>query len=149
MSASSHHTAKTIVFTCMDERLETYISSLIQSFEGGAFHAAMAGGGAAFAAESDSAVALKQVLAAYKINHITDVYLQSHHDCGAYGLSGVVFHSRQEETSRLYADLDLATDMIKAALAESGEGSVELTIHTEVINLAGEKIERPLLAHVG
>jgi carbonic anhydrase len=149
MSVSSPHTAKTLVFTCMDERLASYISMLVQSFEGGAFHAAIAGGGAAFTTEPDRSVAVKQVVAAYKINRITDVYLQSHLDCGAYGLAGITFSSTIDETSRLYRDLDEAATMIESALAVTGAGLSMVSIHTQVVNVDGQQIERPQLTPVG
>lgn len=148
MSARIPHTAKAIVFTCMDERLEPAVTACIESFPGGAFHAAMAGGGAVFTIEPDRTVALKQVVAAYKINHVTDIYIQSHLDCGAYGLAGITFSSTIDEAVRLYADLDLAAAQIKKTLAEAGASSDEATIHTEVISLKGKTVDRPQLAHV-
>ena len=139
----SAHTAKAIVFTCMDERLEPAISRLIHSLEGGAFHAALAGGGAAFTFADDQATALKQVTAAYKINAITDVYLQSHTECGAYGLAGVTFADAPAEASRLYADLDQAAAAILAALADAGAQTGSVTVHTSVITPAGDEVSRP------
>lgn len=147
MLAPTPHTAKTIVFTCMDERLEPAVTALIESFNGGAFHAAMAGGGAAFTVEPDRTVALKQILLAAKINHVTDVYLQSHVDCGAYGLAGITFASTQDEAVRLYVDLDRAAAAVKQALARAGEDSRDVAVHTEVIDLQGHRVNRPQLAH--
>jgi hypothetical protein len=131
----------------MDERLEPAVTTLVESFKGGAFHAAMAGGGAAFTIEPDRAVAVKQIVLANQINHVTDIYLQSHLDCGAYGLAGIKFSSVADEAHRLYADLDIAADRVKTALIAAGNPSREVTIHTEVIGLDGRKITRPELTH--
>lgn len=146
MPVAQPHTAKAMVFTCMDERLEPAIRNLVHSLPGGAFHAAMAGGGAAFAFETDKPVAVKQVVAAFKINHITDLYLQSHTSCGAYGLAGVTFNSDVEEAGRLYADLAEAKQIVAAALAAAGAKPNEVTIHTDVIDLTGHRVAEPELS---
>jgi carbonic anhydrase len=142
------HTAKVLVFTCIDERLEPTVTALIESFKGGSFHVAMAGGGATFTTEPDCTVALKQIRAAYGINHVTDIYLQSHMDCGAYGLAGITFASPADEAARLYADLDQAAATVKKALVEAGATSAETNIHIEVIDLDGTPVPRPELARV-
>lgn len=139
------HTAKAIMFTCMDERLEATIERQINQLDGGAFHAALAGGGAALVFESDKPTALKQIIAAYKINHITKVYLQSHVECGAYGLAGVRFASKTQEIVRLYQDLDIAADNVSAALHAAGAQDNEVSIHVEVVRLDGQVVERPQL----
>jgi carbonic anhydrase len=143
MSNVPPHTAKAIVVTCMDERLEPAISALIHGLPGGAFHVALAGGGAAFTWESDQAVALKQVVAAYKINHIHDVYLQSHTNCGAYGLAGITFSTEIEEAERLYSDLDAAAHTVQQALYQAGAKEGEITVHTMVIDATGQPVDRP------
>jgi carbonic anhydrase len=143
MSTLKSHTAKTLVFTCMDERLEPAIRQLIHSQPGGAFHVALAGGGATLTSDTDSPVALKQIVTAYKINQVTDVYLQSHTDCGAYGLAGITFSSADEEATRLYADLAVARQRVEAALAQAGATPGSVTIHTQVINPAGELVDDP------
>lgn len=137
------HTAKSIVFTCMDERLEAALNVFIHNLEGGAFHAAMAGGGAVFSTEPDRTVALKQVVAAYKINRISNIYLQSHLDCGAYALAGVTFSTPDAEIARLYADLDTAYQQVNTALNEAGAQPGEVTVHLQVVDLAGNVMEHP------
>ena len=139
------HTAKALLFTCMDERLEAGIEAEIHQLTGGAFHAALAGGGAAFTSDSDRATALKQVVAAYTINHITDVYVESHLECGAYSLAGVTFHSQTEEIVRLYHDLGLAKAEITAALTAAGAPADSVIVHTSVVDLQGHTVERPEL----
>lgn len=148
MSNAAPHTAKAIMFTCMDERLEDSIEAAIHQLAGGAFHAAMAGGGAAITFESDRATALKQIVAAFKINHIGDVYLQSHLECGAYGLSGITFTSQFQEADRLHQDLDIAKAAVEAALVEAGALPNEVVVHTSVVDLDGHTIERPQTATV-
>jgi carbonic anhydrase len=134
-----HNTAKAILFSCIDDRLVQADDTFIAA-HGGAFHASLAGGGAAFLDAADRAVALKQIVAAYKINHATTVYLESHTDCGAYRLAGVTFASPEAEITRLYADLAQAAGYIKAALLEAGATESELVIETRVINPAGQFI---------
>ena len=137
------HTANTIVFTCIDDRLQPHITTLIQSQPGSAFHAALAGGGAAFTVEPDAQVALKQIVAAYNINQVIEIYLQSHLDCGAYRLAGVTFASPEAEVGRLYADLDIAAAKAKAALILAGAPTDQLQIYTQVITLDGQVLPKP------
>jgi carbonic anhydrase len=147
VSHSRPHFAKNVVFACIDDRLTKAHAAFIESI-GGAFHPAVAGGGLAFISEHDSATALKQVAAAFKINHVTDVYLESHTDCGAYALSGATFNSATEELARLYADLDEAAKLAEKALAEAGAESGEVKIHTRVVDPDGEVQSRPKPATV-
>lgn len=136
------HTAKATYFSCIDGRLNKHHASFIATLNGGAFEPAMAGGGAAILNATDRASALKQIVAAYKINAITDVYLESHTDCGAYRLAGVTFESPEQEITRLYADLDEAARLVKDALASEGAPPDNIAIHTQVVDPAGTLIER-------
>lgn len=136
---SAPHTAHTIMFTCIDERLESAISTHLQSIPGGAFHVALAGGGAVFTQEPEASVGIKQVLAASNIRPITDVIVQSHLDCGAYKLAGVVFDSRSEELNRLYADLGVAASKIKHSFMQH-YSDTSLTVHVQVIDLEGHLV---------
>jgi carbonic anhydrase len=108
----------------------------------------MAGGGQVFTLESDQTVAIKQIMAAYTINRVGEIYLQSHLDCGAYRLAGVEFTSHQEEIARLYADLDIAAGKVEKALAEVGAPLQKVIIHADVVNLDGEPVARPKLSRV-
>ena len=146
MSAIPKHTAKAIIFTCMDERLRNHIENIIRSLPGGAFHAALAGGGGAFSFEPDKHVALKQVVAAHKINQITDIYLESHLGCGAYGLAGITFANSQAEITKLHDDLSTARRVITEALLAEGVVAGTVHVHTRVIDLHGKPIDRPVLA---
>jgi carbonic anhydrase len=146
MSAAQPHTAKAIVFTCMDERLSNHVEKIIHSLPGGAFHAALAGGGGAFSFDSDKAVALKQVIAAYHINKITDIYLESHLSCGAYTLAGVTFADQTTEISRLHQDLATARRLITEALLAERVPAGTVHVHTRVIDLAGRPVKKPELA---
>jgi carbonic anhydrase len=143
MSIHIPHTAKAVLFTCIDDRLNETSSAFIQGLNGGAFHPSLAGGGLAFLDDAYRASALQQIIAAYKINHITDIYLQSHTDCGAYRLSGVTFASPEDELRRLYADLDQAATIIRPALAEAGAAPDEVAIHLEVVDPTGQPQSRP------
>src|SRR5664279_1108328 len=128
MSKASPHFAKSLYFTCIDERLFDNKSAYIDQL-GGAFHPAMAGGGHAIVNPEHRASAIMQIVIGYKVNHITDVYLESHTDCGAYGLSGITFSDPTEEINHLYRDLDTASELVKNALHEAGAKPGEVTIH--------------------
>lgn len=142
MSKSAPHFAKNVFFGCIDDRLvESHMQFIIKL--GGAFYPAVAGGGLAFVSEMDSDTALKQVAAAYAINHITDVYLESHTGCGAYALSGAVFQSEDDELNTLYADLDKASVLIQDALAAADAQPGEVTLHLTVVDPAGVMQPRP------
>jgi hypothetical protein len=146
VSKSNPHFAKNILFACIDDRLvEPHMKQIIKL--GGAFYAAVAGGGLAFVSESDRETSLKQVAASYAINHITDVYIESHLGCGAYALSGVKFSSETEELGRLYHDLDEAKGLVESVLIAQGANLSEVTIHTSVVNLEGNVQERPTRVH--
>jgi carbonic anhydrase len=142
VSTTSPHFAKNVFFACIDDRLvETHLKFVIKL--GGAFYPAVAGGGLAFIDESERATALKQVAAAYTINHINTVYLESHTDCGAYRLSGAVFNSLGEELERLYDDLDRAAILVQDTLAAAGAQRGEVTVHVRVVDPAGHVQARP------
>jgi carbonic anhydrase len=146
LSTTSPHFAKNVFFGCIDDRLvESHLRFIIEL--GGAFHPSVAGGGLAFVCD-DYGTALKQVAAAYKINQIDNVYLESHTDCGAYGLAGVVFHNPTEELNRLYADLDQAGELIQTALKQAGAKADEVTFHARVVNPEGVIQPRPQAARV-
>jgi carbonic anhydrase len=147
VSHAQPHFAKNVFFGCIDDRLVKPHAEYIESV-GGAFAPAVAGGGLAFVSEMESLTALKQVAAAYQINHITDAYLESHTDCGAYRLAGAVFTSPTDELLQLYHDLDQAAELVQQALVEAGARPGEVTIHTRVVNPGGELLERPQPAAV-
>ena len=110
---------------------------------GGAFYSAIAGGGLAFVSKDDQETSLKQVAASYAINHVEDIYIESHLECGAYRLSGAVFNSRDEELRRLYHDLDNAKALVESTLIAQGASLHEVKVHTSVVNLNGEIQPRP------
>jgi len=132
------HSANSVLFGCIDDRLSDADTTFIHSLHGGAFHPSMAGGGGAFLNEQDRDSAVKQITAAYQINHITDVYLESHTDCGAYRLAGIEFKDRTEELKRLRADLKQAATQVQAALNRAGAKAGEVAIHTRVITPTGQ-----------
>ena len=142
MSNLSPHFAKSVVFTCIDDRLASTEAQFITEV-GGAFHSAIAGGALAIISKLEQETALKQILAAYAINHIDNVYLESHTDCGAYKLSGAIFHTSTEEVSRLYSDLDQAAEIVTGALIKAGAKPGEVTVHTRVIDPSGTVQSRP------
>jgi len=136
------HFAKNVFFACIDDRLvQNHLKFIVEI--GGAFFPSVAGGGLAFIDPAERQTALKQVAAAYKINHITKVFLESHTDCGAYHLSGAVFHSVSEELTRLYRDLDEAAVLITETLEQAGAAPHEVTIHVNVVDPEGKTQPRP------
>ncbi len=136
MSTSHPHTAKSVFFGCIDDRLIKADADFIAA-HGDSFWASLAGGGAAFLAPEDRAVALKQIMVSYMVNQAQRVYLQSHTNCGAYRLAGVTFSSHEEELKRLYADLDQAATDVRAALIEAGAKPSDIHISTQVVDPAG------------
>jgi carbonic anhydrase len=140
------HFAKNVFFGCIDDRIvETHLNFIIKI--GGAFYPAVAGGGFAFVDLGERETALKQVAAAYSINHVTTIYIESHTDCGAYRLAGIQFTSAADEIDHLYQDLDTASDLVKHELETAGAGPGEVTILTRVIDPSGTLIPRPTPAN--
>lgn len=143
MSTITPHTAKSVFFGCIDDRLVEADVAFIKKLEGGAFHPKIAGGGIAFLTEEDRRSALKQIAASYRINHITDVYLESHTDCGAYKLAGITFDDPITETRRLYEDLDRAAEAVRNTLIEAGAQEGEVAVHLRVVDPDGQLVDRP------
>jgi carbonic anhydrase len=142
VSTSKPHFAKNVFFGCIDDRLvESHLKFIIEI--GGAFFPAVAGGGLAFVDPSEQATALKQVAAAYAINKIDTVYLESHTDCGAYRLAGIKFESDAAEVDHLYHDLDKAAVLIQDALTAAGASPDEVTVHVQVVDPSGGIIPQP------
>ena len=144
MSQPAPHFAKSCLFACIDDRLASPDFEYIKEI-GGAFCPALAGGGLAIVSQATRQAALTQIVLSYKINKITDVYLQSHTDCGAYRLAGAIFTTPQAEVERLYADLHEAGKLVNEALLEAGAKPGEVKIHLRVVDPAGRLIPgRPL-----
>ncbi len=133
------HFAKSVLFACIDDRLAQTDFEYIREI-GGAFCPALAGGALAIVNETTRATALAQIVIAWKVNHITDVYLQSHTDCGAYRLNGIMFENSETETRRLYADLHQAADLVKDALTVAGASASELKFHLRVVEPSGQPV---------
>ncbi len=143
--SSPEHFAKNMFFGCIDDRLvELHLHFIIEI--GGAFYAAVAGGGLAFVDTAERDTAIKQVVASYLINHIDTVYLESHTECGAYRLAGITFTDRRDEITKLYNDLDRAAQLVQEALASAGAKPGEVKILTRVVDPVG--IEQPHPQHV-
>jgi carbonic anhydrase len=137
VSTTTPHFAKNVLFGCIDDRLvENHLKFIIKI--GGAFFPAVAGGGLAFVDPAEQATALKQVTAAYAINKIDTVYIESHTDCGAYRLAGITFESDAQEIDHLYRDLDRAAGLIEDALAGAGAKPGEVSAHVRVVNPEGQ-----------
>jgi len=133
MSDNDHHFAKSIFFSCIDDRLVDSHYTFVKQING-AFCADMAGGGLALISPEQSQAALEQIIDAYKINHIDHVYIESHIDCGAYLLSGVTFIDRESEVGKLYADLETAKSAVQSALIQAGAQAGEVTVLTRVVD---------------
>ena len=136
MSTYPSHSAKNVYFGCIDDRLvQPHI--LFVDMIGGAFCPSLAGGALAFISPEQRDIALKQIIAAYSINHIDHVYIESHTDCDAYGLAGVVFNDLEEEIQRLYKDLEFAKNEVVGALLRAGAQTTEFKVITRLIDPEG------------
>jgi carbonic anhydrase len=134
------HTAAALYLTCMDDRLVPYKEQrkqeLAQRFHA-VFDPTMAGGALAPLSHQTEAATLLQIKAAYDISHISDVFLETHLDCGANQvLLGRKFESQQEEIATLWHDLDKA----KGAVEELG---LPLKVHLSLVDPNGESVPRP------
>jgi len=136
------HFAKSVLFACIDDRLAQTDFEYVQEI-GGAFCPALAGGALALINETTRATALAQIVIAWQVNHITDVYLQSHTDCGAYRLNSITFTSADEEVARLYTDLHQAAGLVREVLIAAGAPARELKIHLRVVDPAGQPVPEP------
>jgi len=143
VSQTAPHFAKSLFFACIDDRLAAPDFEYIKQI-GGAFVPALAGGGLAIISRDTRAAAVAQITLAYQINRITDVYLQSHTDCGAYRLAGVSFESPQTELEHLYADLHQAKTIVSAALEAAGAKPGDVTIHLRVVDPSGHLLPEPV-----
>lgn len=141
MSNAYPHTASSLYFSCIDDRLVRSTLEFIID-HGNAFHPSLAGGGAAFNDPSERIVALKQIVAAYQIAGVTEIYLVSHTDCGAYRLAGITFSSIEDESAQLYADLESASNYAREALHIAGANPDSIKIHIRVVDPAGKLVER-------
>jgi carbonic anhydrase len=139
------HFAKNVLFACIDDRLAQPDFGYIKEI-GGAFCPALAGGALAIVNEATRAIALAQITIAYQINQITDIYLQSHTDCGAYRLAGIHFESHEAEIERLYTDLRQAENYVREALIAAGADANKIKIHLRVVDPAGKLLPNPLVA---
>jgi len=133
------HFAKNAVVTCIDDRLFEPHVTFIRSI-GGAFQIALAGGGLPFLLDDERDVALNQVAVAYKVNK---VIVESHTDCGRYGLAGITFASPEDEVRRLYSDLSQAAKVIQNTLIKAGAAPGEVEIVTRVVRPDGTLVDRP------
>jgi carbonic anhydrase len=142
MSTQYPHVATGLFLSCIDDRLIQSDFKFFAQAVGEPFVVRLAGGAGALLNPDDRKTALKQIAAAYKIAGITEVYLQSHTDCGAYRLAGVTFDSPEAELKRLYADLDEAAGHVRSTLTEAGADPAAIAIHTRVVNPVGQMQER-------
>jgi carbonic anhydrase len=136
MSTYPPHFAKNVYFGCIDDRLVQPHISFVNMI-GGAFCPALAGGALAFTFPEQRDTALKQIIAAYSINHIDHIYIESHTDCGAYGMAGIVFNDFDEEVRRLYQDLEFAKTQVVAALLRAGAQSTDFKVVTRLVDPEG------------
>ena len=141
MSNTYPHTAKSVFLSCIDDRIVSSDAKYADSI-GTAFHTRIAGGGLALLDPLTQAVVMQQLAIPYVLAGATDVHLESHTGCGAYGLAGVTFASGAAEIERLYADLDEAAENARQALIEAGAAEDKISVHTRVVNPAGQLQER-------
>ena len=136
MSHYPLHYSKNVFFGCIDDRLIEPHRLFVEQI-GGAFCPSIAGGGLAFISDTDRTVALEQITAAYTINHINSIYIESHTDCGAYRLAGKRFDSLEQEVNCLYDDLEKAKKEIIDALRQIGSDIDKIRVMTRVVDPDG------------
>ena len=141
MPNSYPHNATSLFFSCIDDRLIQHDIKFF-SHTGSTFITRLAGGGGAFLDPDDRKVALKQIVSAYKISAVTEIYLQSHTDCGAYRLAGENFISLESEVARLHTDLETASKYVREALIEAGANPDHIKIHVRVVDPEGKLHDR-------
>lgn len=141
MSITYPHTATSVLLSCIDDRLVQSDAKFAKGI-GDAFNPRIAGGGLALLDPAVQAVAMQQLAITYVLADITEVYLQSHTGCGAYKLAGVTFEDDAAEVERLYSDLDEAAENAREAMVQAGAPEDKVVIHTQVVNPAGEILER-------
>jgi carbonic anhydrase len=146
-TSNQQQTDKSFLLSCIDYRLVQPDAQFI-SEHGEAFHARLAGGAASVIEPHDQAVALKQVIAAYKLAGVTEIYLESHLDCGAYRLSGATFTSLEHETAQLYEDLDKAAEIVESTLIAAGANPADISVHTRAVDPTGVPQSRPVTSSV-
>lgn len=83
-SHSPSHTARAIVVSCIDYRLQDFLIAWTKkTFKKEGFdRVALAGG------VKNLPFVIDQVELSHKLHHIKEVYLINHEDCGAYGEGG-------------------------------------------------------------
>lgn len=81
---SPSHTARAIVVSCIDYRLQDFLIDWTKKTFGkdGFDRLAIAGG------VKNLPFVIDQIDLSYKLHHIREVYLINHKDCGAYGSEG-------------------------------------------------------------
>ena len=104
------HRCEAIIVTCIDFRLQQYISNWIsKNFSDRSFDRVAIAGGV-----FDLEYVLKQIEISHRLHHIKKVALINHEECGAYGTEGT--HEKHimdlEEAKRrieCLGDLDIET----------------------------------------
>lgn len=83
-SPSSPHTARAIVVSCIDYRLQDFLITWTEkTFKKDGFDRVAIAGGV-----KNLPFIIDQVELSHKLHHIQEVYLINHEDCGAYGSEG-------------------------------------------------------------
>lgn len=139
MSEIPPHTAKNVFFSCMDDRLVAAHGQFVEEI-GPSFCPTIAGGGLALVDPEQHQIALNQIRAAYKINQVTSVYIESHLDCGAYRLAGYAFENEADETDKLYSDLEVAKAGVFEALAQAGAAPADIDVIVRVVDPTGQLV---------
>lgn len=86
----SSHTCQAIVVTCIDFRLQKFISDWTKKINGGFDRLSITGG------VKNLPFVLEQIALSHKLHHIKEVYLINHQDCGAYAEEGTLDRHKKD-----------------------------------------------------
>lgn len=121
------HTTEAVVVTCMDFRFRSYLETLVRDVLGVAsFDLISLAGGAADFSLSGCAERCKtiteDIALAVKAHHAGKVVLLSHENCGKVAVSGISFHTLEEEKEFHRHALQEAGKKIKSIFSEKEAG---------------------------
>lgn len=127
------HNCKALLVVCMDFRLQAACHDfakehdLVDNYD----LFSVAGTQKSFLEQETKEVALKQVELSHDLHSMTDVYLISHWDCGAYGGSGA-FKDDDDQRNTYLTDMQSAKEVIL-------EKYPDITVHKYLANWDAEE----------
>lgn len=134
-AARCPNVGKALLLSCIDDRLVAPDTVFVAEL-GGAFMARTAGG--TYGAARHPAWLAEQVVTAWQVNQITDVYLQSHTDCGFYAAHAPnPAVGLESQVAELYEVIDTVIVELTAAIAALGVPADAIAYHARVVDPNG------------